>query len=173
MVDNGIPEMGQFYIRVRQGNWEVEVAAPNEAFVQEESSRLIEQVLSSKANLVYQPEESITGSIISSNNGQNHSQVLDFETLGEFFWQFKFRNNLDKILVLGYWYEKKLNQSSFRKDDIELKFKEVREKPPTQIVRDIKGLVGKKGFLVEESKDSYSLTKKGMTEVEAKIPRSD
>lgn len=172
MDANEVKGVGQFYIRVRQGSLEIEVAAPNEAFVQDESSRLIEQILS-KADSVYQPEESLTGSTLNSNNGQNHSQVLDFEALGEFFWQFKFRNNLDKILVLGYWYEKKLNQSSFGKDDIELKFKEVRDKPPTQIVRDIKSLVGKKGFLVEGNKDSYSLTKKGMTEVESKIPRSD
>jgi len=53
MDANEVKGVGQFYIRVRQGSLEIEVAAPNEAFVQDESSRLIEQILS-KADSVYQ-----------------------------------------------------------------------------------------------------------------------
>lgn len=80
-------------------------------------------------------------------------------------------------MVLGYWCERLNTQDSFTSEDILAKYKEVREKPPALIGRDLKSLISK-GFLFTvnegraDTKSTYALTNTGIKEVETKIPRA-
>ena len=174
MADNDLKENGQFYIRVRQGNWEIEVSAPKEEFVLEESKRLIEDFLS-KGNEVHQQDENVTESSVNGSNGHHQQRALKPESLGEFFGQFKFQTNLDKILILAYWSEVRQGQPSFTSEEILAKFKDVKEQQPGYIERDMKSLVKKK-FLLENGKSdnkvAYSLTNTGIREVETRLSQA-
>ncbi len=158
-----------FYIRVRNGNWEVEVSASKEDFVKSESTRLIEEFKLTAATFP-QPQAAIAREDTDLPQQQDVSRSIKPQTVGEFFRQFNLKTNLEKILVLGYWCEMLNTQSSFTSDDILAKFKEVREKQPALIGRDLKSLVSK-GFLADAGKSAYTLTNTGIKEVETKIPR--
>lgn len=159
-----------FYIRVRNGNWEVEVSAPDEGFVVSESTRLIEEFKLAPATFP-QPRASTIQENGNLPQQSDISRPTKPQTVGEFFRQFILKTNLEKILVLGYWCEIINNQTSFTAEDILTKYKEVREKQPTLIGRDLKSLASK-GFLANEGKSAYTLTNTGIKEVDTKIPRT-
>jgi hypothetical protein len=172
--DTEAPKNHQYYIRVRHGNWEVEVSAYKEEFVINESTRLIEEFKLTSASPP-QPQAAIGQEDINLHQEQDVSRPIKPQTAGEFLRQFILKTNLEKILVLGYWCEMVNKQSSFTSEDILAKFKEVREKPPALIGRDLKSLVSR-GFLVDEgradAKSAYTLTNTGLKEVETKISKA-
>ena len=164
---------GQFSIKVKIGNAEIEVSAPEKDFVLDESNRLIEQfkltpVISNVANQA-----------IGLNGATTHSEVVETratkpQTLAEFFRQFvNLPTNLDKMLVLGYWCEIKQGQPHFTMEDIQAKYKEIKEPAPANITRDLNTLKAK-GFLLPPEKSdegvTYALSNSGIKEVESKLP---
>ncbi len=164
---------GLFAIKVRVGNAEIEVFAPEKDFVLDESSRLIEQFI--LAPIVSNSVEQENG----FNNGS--SFVMASETkpekaqnLVEFLKQFNgLQTNLDKILVIGYWCEMKLRQPHFTAEDIEAKYEEIRQQRPAHLKRDLES-VRSKGFLmppkkVENGRLAYTLSSSGIEEVESKM----
>lgn len=102
------------------------------------------------------------------------NRALKPQTLGEFLKQFiGLQTNLDKILVLGYWCEIKQGQSYFTSEDILARYKELREKKPANIKRDLNLLVAR-GFLIPPDKPDagtpkYALSSLGIKEVESKM----
>lgn len=160
---------GQYHIRVRKGDWEVEVSAPEKSFVLAESNRLIERfILDVTATYVNEAEVAQDGAA-SLLEGQ--SKYIKPQALNEFFRQFKLQTHLDKILVLGYWCEIKQGEPHFTPEDILAKYKEVKEPAPANIRRDLGSLVAK-GLLLPDSKSGdYELTNTGIKEVESKIPQ--
>ncbi len=165
---------GLFAIKVRVGNAEIEVFAPEKDFVLDESSRLIEQFI--LAPIVSNSVEQENG----FNNGS--SFVMASETkpekeqnLVEFLDQFTgLQTNLDKILVIGYWCEKKLGQPHFTIEDIQVKYKkEIKDQAPANLKRDLDQLK-KRGFLMpperlENGQLGYTLSRSGIKEVESKM----
>jgi hypothetical protein len=167
---------GQYRIRVRRDNWEVEVSAPEKDFVLNESDRLIEQFsLSTKTAYGHEAEKTQQEGVVAYIES-GLSRNVKPQTLNEFFRQFKFQTNLEKTLVLGYWCEVKLGHPHFTSDDILARYKEAKEPAPANIRRDLSNLVGK-GFLLSSGKSedgvlAYELTNSGINEVESKIPRA-
>ncbi len=141
-----------------------------------ESTRLIEKFKLTAATFP-QPQAAIVQEDTDLPQQQDVSRSIKPQTVGEFFRQFNPKNNLEKILVLGYWCERLNTQDSFTSEDILAKYKEVREKPPALIGRDLKSLISK-GFLFTvnegraDTKSTYALTNTGIKEVETKIPRA-
>jgi hypothetical protein len=170
MEESNIPTSGQFQIRVRKGDWEVEISAPDKEFVLSESSRLIDAFsLLSPSRIEgasYPPL--VTATVTPAEN-------VKPETLSEFFRQYQLQTHLEKMLVLGYWLEIKQGQSGFTTEDILARYKEVREKEPANPRRDLNSLASK-GLMMVTSKPSdtvviYALTNSGIKEVETKLPR--
>lgn len=160
---------GQFRIRVRTGDWEVEVSAPDRDFVLNESDRLIERF-----NLTTPATHSLGDELIQGEVSYL-PRTTKPQTLNEFFRQFKLQTHLDKILVFGYWCEVRQGQAHFTSDDIMAKYKEAKEPAPANIRRDISNLLGK-GFLLSDGKSedgtlAYELTNTGIREVESKMPQ--
>ena len=174
MAENSI---GQFCIKVRVGNVEIEVSAPDRDFVLHESDRLIEQFgLDATANLSDKIQTAHVNAAIPFGIGTNQNEYGKPETLGEFYKQFSPQTHLDKILVLGYWCEIKRGQQHFTSEDIIAKYKEIKEPPPANIRRDLGSLVSK-GLLLspEKSEDgtqAYALSRSGVKEVESKMAQS-
>jgi len=179
-IETTLTPTGQYHIRVRKADWEVEVTAPEKDFVSSESDRLID-LLSALVK---------TTNVRESENGHGvpvvHSPIVHAEveqtrivkpqTLNEFFRQYKVQTHLDKILVLGYWCEVKQGQTHFTSEDVLAKYKEVKEPQPANIRRDLGSLVAKGLLLVDgksaEGASAYELTNTGINEVETKLPRS-
>ncbi len=176
MEESKLELVGQYHIRVRRDNWEVEVSAPEKDFVLNESDRLIEQFsFSTKKAYVHEAETTQQEDVVTYVES-GLSRNVKPQTLNEFFRQFKFQTNLEKTLVLGYWWEVKLGHHHFTPDDIVAKYKEAKEPAPANIRRDLSNLVGK-GFLLSSGKSedgvlAYELTNSGINEVESKIPRA-
>ncbi len=167
MEDTELNQIGTFSIRVRKGDWAVEVSAPDKEFVLEESRRLIEEFKLAPV-VIHQPllvkaEEDTDGQI---SAGRPKKQ----QTVSEFFRQFKTLNNLEQILILGYWLESK--QGGFTPDEVLEKFKEIKEQPPANIRRDLKNMVAKGWLLTsgksEDGGSAYALTNTGEKEAEAR-----
>lgn len=161
---------GNFHIRVRKGDWEVEVSAPNEEFVLNESDRLIER-FSLSSPIAHSPKDEIIQGDVT-----HLPRAVKPQTLNEFFKQFKLQTHLDKILVFGYWCEVRQGQPHFTSDDILVKYKEAKEPAPANIRRDISSLLGK-GFLLSDGKSedgtlAYELTNTGTREVESKMSQA-
>ncbi|HVB21626.1 MAG TPA: hypothetical protein VNG51_06745 [Ktedonobacteraceae bacterium] len=168
-VVDELAKEGQFRIRVRTSEWEVEVSAPDRDFVLNESDRLISQFSSTNPITHSTKEEIIQGEVTYL------PRATKPQTLNEFFRQFKLQTHLDKILVFGYWCEVRQGQAHFTSDDIMAKYKEAKEPPPANIRRDISNLLGK-GFLLSDGKSedgtlAYELTNTGIREVESKMPQ--
>ena len=173
MVESDISKMGQFSIKVRIGNAEIEVSAPEKDFVLNESRQLIEQFglnvvsLRSTGVEIIQSEVAVIPEI-------PQARVVKPQTLGEFFKQFaNLQTNLDKTLVFGYWCEIKQGQPHFTQEDILAKYKEARESPPANPGRDLRTLVSR-GFLLPPGKSddgtpTYALSNSGIKEVESKM----
>jgi len=95
------------------------------------------------------------------------TKIAKPQTLGEFLKQFvALQTNLDKILVFGYWCEIKQDQQHFTKDDVLAKYKEAREIPPANIIRDL-GSLASKGLLLPPNKSddgtlAYALSNSGI-----------
>lgn len=162
---------GQFRIRVRKGDWEVEVSAPDKDFVLEESNRLMDQFRLSSP-VVHSPQVEVIQGEVTHLPELSQSRTAKPQTLNEFFRQFKFQTNLEKTLVLGYWCEIRQGQH-FTPEDILAKYKEVKEPAPANIRRDLSNLVGK-GLLLtsgksEDGLQAYELTNSGIREVESKL----
>jgi hypothetical protein len=161
---------GNFHIRVRKGDWEVEVSAPNEDFVLNESERLIER-FSLTSPITHSPKDEIIPGDVTYL-----PRSVKPQTLNEFFRQFKLQTHLDKILVFGYWCEVRQGHPHFTSDDILAKYKEAKEPAPANIRRDLNSLLGK-GFLLSDGKSedgtlAYELTNTGTREVESKMSQS-
>lgn len=172
MVDDEFVKEGQFCIRVRKGDWEVEVSAPDKEFVLNESNRLIERFNFSSLTS-YSPKLEVVQGEVAHLHQLNQPKTIKPQTLNEFFRQFKLQTHLDKILIFGYWCEIKQEQAHFTSEDILAKYKEAKEPPPANIRRDLSSLVGK-GLLLSEGKSedgtlAYSLTNTGIREVEARM----
>ncbi len=163
----------KFSIKVRIGNAEIEVSAPDKDFVLNESKHLIEQF---RLNTVapHSSEVEIIQGEVTELPEASRARVVKPQTLGEFFKQFVgLQTNLDKILVFGYWCEIKQQQPHFTSEDILVKYKEARETPPANVGRDIRTLVSK-GFLLPPGKSddgtqTYALSNSGIKEVESKM----
>jgi hypothetical protein len=174
MTDEELANDGQFRIRVRKGDWEIEVSAPDKSFVLDEADRLMKQfgnghlASSSPKNTV------LEGEIIHLTES-NPPKASKPQTLNEFYRQFKLQTNLDKILVFGYWSEVRLGQPHFTAEDILARYKEAKAAPPANIRRDIGSVVSKGHFMEagrsEDGALAYELTSTGIDEVESKIPR--
>jgi len=170
--ESDTPIQGQFSIKVRIGNAEIGVSAPEKDFVIDESNRLIERF---NLTAITPP---LTNQAVDLNGATEHSGVPETkatkpQTLAEFFKQFVgLQTNLDKMLVLGYWCEVKLEEPHFTVEDLLAKYKEIREIPPTNIKRDL-GILRSKGLLLppEKSDDgaTYALSNSGIKEVESKM----
>ncbi len=164
---------GLFAIKVRVGNAEIEVFAPEKDFVLDESSRLIEQFILTP--ILSSP----TGQEHSLNNGSSKESIAaeakseKAQNLAEFFKQFSgIQTNLDKILVMAYWCETKLGQSHFTIEDIEAKYEEIRQLGPAKLKRDLESLI-RKSFLMPPKKENgqlvYTLSSSGIEEVKSKM----
>lgn len=172
MEENKLEKAGQYCIKVRKGDWEIEIFAPEKDFVSIESNRLIEElILTTKATADNKAATISKESSPPSELGQPRG--VKPQSLNEFFRQFKLQTNLEKILVLGYWCEIKQGQHSFTVEDIVSKYKEVKEPSPTNIHRDINNLRSK-GLLLSAGKTeegtAYELTNTGIEEVKSKLP---
>lgn len=175
MADAESGQFGQFSIRVRKGDWEVEVSAPNKDFVLEESNRLIEQLKLEAGTPQITPLEIVQGQVTEQDD-TGQARIRKQQTLNEFFRQSRPQTHLDKILLLGYWLELRQGQSHFTPDDIIVKYKEVREPPPANVRRDISTLVTK-GLLFQPGKSedgmlAYAVTNSGIEEVESRIAQA-
>jgi hypothetical protein len=175
MVDNENVKPPQFRIKVRKGDWEIEVSAPEKDFVLDESNRLIEQ-FSLGNGLSSLSKDNVIQSELNNSGGFELSKTLKPQTLNEFYRQFKFQTNLDRIIVFGYWCEVKLRKTPFTIEDILAKYKEAKQPPPANIRRDIGSLVSK-GFFMEAGRTedgtlAYELTRTGIEEVENKLSQS-
>jgi hypothetical protein len=171
MSDTNNTHNGQYSIKVRVGNAEIEISAPNQEFVQQECSSLIEQ-LKLGAAVIAPIAETPSGEV--TPPASNSTRPERPETLAEFYKRFTPQTNLDKILIFGHWFDKQ-GQQRFTPDDIEAKFKEIREKPPAYLIRDLRSLVSK-GFLMppekaEDGNQAYSLSRSGIAEVESKMSK--
>src|SRR6266699_917060 len=160
MGESELGSTGQYSIRVRKGDWEVEVFAPEKDFVLDESDRLIEKFIFNAPTFHMKEMETPQDRATTPLDGQ--SRHIKPQSLNEFFRQFKFQTNLEKTLVLGYWCEMRQGQGSFTSDDILAKYKEAKEPAPANIRRDLGNLVGK-GFLLSSGKSgegvlAYELT---------------
>jgi hypothetical protein len=171
---DGNVNLGQYQIRLRKGDWELEISAPDKEFVLHEWERL--GVIPTTNPLVVDASPVKEGpSERPIGNGNNMGlRTVKPQTLNEFFLQFKLQTNLEKTLVLGYWCELKLQQPGFTSDDILAKYKEAKETPPKNIRRDLNSLVSK-SFLLQNNKSPdgdlvYELTNTGIHEVEQKLP---
>lgn len=173
MVESDISKMGQFSIKVRVGNSEIEVSAPEKEFVLNESRQLIEQFGLNAVSPRSTGVEIIQGEVALIPE-ISQARVVKPQTLGEFFKQFaNLQTNLDKILTFGYWCEIKQGQPHFTQEDILAKYKEARETPPANIGRDLRTLVSK-GFLLPPGKTddgtlTHALSNSGIKEVESRI----
>jgi hypothetical protein len=166
LVNNGL-----FRIRVRKGDWEVDVSAPDRIFVLDEADRLIKQI--SNGNLASPlPKNTILDAEWLHLNESNHPKASKPQTLNEFYRQFKLNTNLDRILAFGYWCEVRQGQPHFTSEDILAKYKEAKQPQPANIRRDFGTLVSK-GFFMEAGRSedgtlAYELTRTGIDEVELK-----
>jgi hypothetical protein len=162
---------GKYHIRVRKGDWEVEVSAPEKDFVLNESGHLMD-LLSKQIEPTNVHEAEIVQDVLSVFPEIGQLRNVKPQTLNEFFRQFKLQTHLEKILVLGYWCEVKQRQPQFTLDDIITRYKEVKEPPPANVRRDLGSLVAK-GFLLSNGKSvdgtTYELTNTGIKEVETKL----
>ncbi len=173
----GVDELvnnGQFRIRVRKGDWEVEVSAPDKNFVLNEADRLIEQIGNGNMASPLPKNTILEGEVIHLNE-PNPPKAAKPQTLNEFYRQFKLNTNLDRILAFGYWCEVRQGQPHFTSEDILVKYKEAKQPPPANIRRDIGSLVSK-GFFMEAGRSedgtlAYELTSTGIDEVESRLPR--
>ena len=173
MVESDIERTGQFSIKVRVGNAEIEVSAPDRDFVLNESKHLIEEFRLNAVAPHSTAVEIVQGEVMTLP-AMSEGRAVKPQTLGEFFKQFVgLQTNLDKILVFGYWCEIKQSQPHFTSEDILAKYKEAREMPPANIGRDLRSLVSK-GFLLPPGKSddgmpTYALSNSGIKEVESKM----
>ena len=142
----------------------------------DESDRLIEQFKFAPIT----PHETNSGTSLngaSTYSAMSENRTMKPETLAEFFKQFtNLQTNLEKMLVLGYWYEVKIGQLHFTIDDIEAAYKEIKEDAPTHIKRDL-GILKTKGFLMNPEKSgngvlTYALSNSGIKEVESKMSQA-
>jgi hypothetical protein len=170
VVDIDLVKKGVFQIKIRVGNLEIEVSAPDEQFVLRETAHLIEQLklneVKSSSNGVELRQESLN-----DQTDRFTPRPAKGQTLNEFFRQFKFQTNLEKTLVLGYWCEIRQGQH-FTPEDILARYKEVKEPTPANIRRDLSKLVGKGLLLSSKSQDglqAFELTNSGIREVESKL----
>lgn len=175
MADDVRLSPAPFSIKVRKGDWEIEVSAPDKDFVLGESNRLIERFGSDNATFPA-PKNGFVQAEVPHPGASDSSKTSKPQTLNEFYRQFKFQTNLDRILVFGYWCEVKQGKTPFTIEDILAKHKEAKQPPPANIRRDIGSLVSK-GFFMEAGKSedgalAYELTRTGIEEVEAKLSQS-
>jgi hypothetical protein len=167
-----ITPSGQYAIKVRVGNAEIEVSAPDKNFVLDESNRLIEQLnLASGVSHAEQQAASPNGAV--PYIAVPEARTAKPETLAEFFKRFtNLQTNLDKMLIMGYWCEKVQGRPHFTAEDIKARYGEIKEKPPTRIGRDL-DIIVTKGFLLPPKKtdegSTYELSSSGIKEVEAKM----
>ncbi len=173
MEENELETPGHYCIRVRRGDWEVAVSAPEKDFVRDESDRLIEKFMLNITAVYMKEVETPQDRATTPLDGQ--SRYIKPQTLNEFYRQFKLQTHLDKILVLGYWCEIKQGQPHFTSDDILTRYKEIKEPAPANIRRDLGSLVAK-GLLLSDGRSgdgvlTYELTNTGIKEVESKIPQ--
>src|SRR5260370_35753757 len=102
MADDDLVSNGQFSIRVRKGEWEVEVSAPDKNFVLNETDRLIERI--GNGNMACQlPKNAILEGEVIHLNESNLPKASKPQTLNKFYRQFKLQTNLEKILALEHW----------------------------------------------------------------------
>jgi len=171
--ENDQEKTGQFSIKVRVGNAEIAVSAPDKEFVLNESKHLIEKFRLNGVEPHSTEVEIIQGEVVALP-AMSQTRVVKPQTLGEFFKQFVgLQTNLDKILVFGYWCEIKQNQPHFTSEDILSKYREARETPPANIGRDLRSLVSK-GFLLPPGKSddgmpTFALSNSGIKEVESRM----
>ncbi len=173
----GVDELvnnGQFRIRVRKGDWEVDVSAPDKNFVLEEADRLIKQIGNGNMASPLPKNTILEGEVIHLNE-TNLPKAAKPQTLNEFYRQFKLNTNLDRILAFGYWCEVRQGQPHFTSEDVLVKYKEAKQPQPANIRRDIGSLVSK-GFFMEAGRSedgalAYELTATGIDEVELKWSR--
>jgi hypothetical protein len=173
VVESDIERTGQFSIKVRVGNAEIEVSAPDRDFVLNESKHLIEEFRLNAVISHSTAVEIVQGEVMTLP-AVSQGRAVKPQTLGEFFKQFVgLQTNLDKILVFGYWCEIKQSQPHFTSEDILAKYKEARETPPANVGRDLRPLVSK-GFLLPPGNSdygmpTYALSNSGIKEVESKM----
>jgi hypothetical protein len=173
----GVDELvnnGQFRIRVRKGDWEVDVSAPDKNFVLEEADRLIKQIGNGNMASPLPKNTILEGEVIHLNE-TNLPKAAKPQTLNEFYRQFKLNTNLDRILAFGYWCEVRQGLPHFTSEDVLVKYKEAKQPQPANIRRDIGSLVSK-GFFMEAGRSedgalAYELTATGIDEVESKWSR--
>jgi hypothetical protein len=162
---------GQYQIRLRKGDWELEIAAPERDFVLSEWERLANAsfVISDVSPSNGSEKKPSVNLLVADGNSENTRNSKP-QTLVEFIKQFKFQSNLEKTLVLGYWCEMKLRQPGFNRDDILAKYKEAKEQAPKNIGRDL-GILVSKGFLLQDNQslEIYELTNTGIHEIEQKL----
>jgi hypothetical protein len=172
MPDTELEPTGQFTIRVRRGDWEIEVSAPDRDFVVMHSERLMDQ-LKGDAHSPNMSMGIITPGEDSALSNPTQQRTRKQQTINEFFRQSKLQTHLDKILVLGYWLEIRQGQKYFTLEDILEKYKEVRETPPANPRRDI-GTLMTRGFLWQPNKNdsTYTITNSGIQEVESKTAQA-
>jgi hypothetical protein len=168
--EDKLEKTGQYCIRVRKGDWEIEVSAPEGKFVLSESARLIEDMaFTAEATPTYETAIAQEGNTLVIESG--HSRNTKPQSLNEFFRQFRLQTHQEKILILGYWCEVKQGQPFFTSEDILARYKEVKELPPANIRRDI-GILQGKGLLLSAGKTedrAYALTNTGINDVESKM----
>src|SRR5260370_25297901 len=134
MADDDLVSNGQFSIRVRKGEWEVEVSAPDKNFVLNETDRLIERI--GNGNMACQlPKNAILEGEVIHLNESNLPKASKPQTLDEFYRQFKLQTNLEKILAFGYLCEVRQGQPHFTSYNILAKYKEAKQSPPAKIRR--------------------------------------
>lgn len=175
MLEGNNNHTANYSIKVKKGNAEVEVSAPDKDFVLSESKRLIEEIRLYDATSSIAAVEVVQGEVTTLPE-ISQIKVEKPQTLGEFLKQFaSLQTNLDRILVFGYWCEIKQDLQHFTAEDILAKYKEAREAPPANIRRDLGSLVSKGLLLPPDKSDdglSYALSRSGIKEVESKMSQT-
>lgn len=165
-------QQGQYRIKMRKGNVEFEVSGPNEVFVVEQTERLLDRFAEGADEQKTLPiQQKATQELPPATQVDAAFRLMKPESLNEFYRKFKPQNNLDKILLFGYWCEIKQQQDSFTPEDILSKFKEAKEPAPANVRRDIGSLVSKGWFLASNSYSNvaYSMSNSGIQQVENRL----
>lgn len=148
-----------YLLRYKKGDLEIEVQG-DKTFVEEKFKELFELKIGSA-----QKEEAVSSPI------QSQTEVGRKISLAEFLKTKNLKSHGDKILVLGYYLEKVMNESSFNMSDIEKCYVQARLPKTTNFRPYISQLIHD-GYIMDaeekkENKKAWILTDTGLKYVES------
>jgi hypothetical protein len=97
---------------------------------------------------------------------------LNKHSAAEIFNKIKWDTNPEKILLMGAFHESKVETDSWRSADMETRFSEAKESPPSNFPRDIATGI-KSGFIATVTPRTYIVSRTGWNKIAdaiAKLP---